>query len=259
MTGEPPQGRLAGLARRLGCTEGQLESMAIGLVVLVALTALALPGVDWLDVRPSAAMPAARHATVAPTQDPTSSPLVPPVADVLLRLPAPTSTTVLGGDATTPVSPPLDPTPPTATPAPKRCDGQAIIDGVRTSLTALRTLTGVRVPADSVALVLGAAAGCGGNPTLAAVALIVEIGRAVPDLGLPHLDLLPPLPQLPPAVYEALKPLAPITGPACGIVQTVSGLLPLVLPSFPYPISGEDVASLFIEADLICGRLAAGR
>lgn len=256
MISGPAEGRLAGLARRIGCTEGQIESMAIGLLVLTVLTTFALPGVDWVELRDGASVDERRLAPAVSDSDPPT--LAPPagVGSGSGAWPGFRPTGPLDSSVEQPS--PDGRTTSTTSPAAAPCDGQAAFDAGKSAVAALDELTGVHLPVDSLIKLLGSAAGCdAGNPLIEAVAVLVEIGRALPDPGLPKADLLPPFPPLPDDLVALLLPLAPVTGAACGVVHTALTIVPLVLPSYPYPVSGEDVASLFLEAAITCGRLTA--
>lgn len=104
----PRAGRVAAVARRLGCTEGQLYSMVIGLLLLWTVSANALPHVVWEHDIAAAPRSVAPATTAPPPPTPVERPAGP--------LPAPAVEQVASPLVPPPVPPPADPQPPATDP-----------------------------------------------------------------------------------------------------------------------------------------------
>lgn len=93
-------GWLARGAARLGCTEGQVYTMLIGLLLTSAVWSNALPNVVWRQT----SAPPARSASVAPSPTAQPAPIVVPSGPTLAPLPLPVPTPLPGSVTPGPVA-----------------------------------------------------------------------------------------------------------------------------------------------------------
>lgn len=150
-------GPVATLARRLGCTEGQLYSIAIGLLFTWSVLANALPDVDWDRSDATGPAPFALAEVASPAQPPGLLAPPPPTEPILPPVLASRSGLIDRPVSTTPVSDPsgsagspgdeAPPVPDPAEPSPIR-----VTDGGFASAHAGTPLAAVGVPDGSVAV-----------------------------------------------------------------------------------------------------------
>jgi len=247
--------RLATLAR---LTEGQLYSALITLAAaLLLLTGLGdvhgVVGTGLSDV-PVVAAP---QPTFPPVVIPTPAPAVPgPALLPAPELPLPELPVVEPAPAPTydePV-PPLPLPTPTPTPKPAPCTAQPAMDAASLVLTTLNGPAGGRLPDKDVMGALGLITGCDpADPAVIAVGLLIGVGNAVPDPGLPA---PPPVPfvEIPAPVVQALQPARAEIDAVCGLVGTGQTVASLFVWSYPTPIPQLTTQVLF-EALAACGQV----
>lgn len=155
------RGRVASLARRLGCTEGQLYSVAIGLVFVWTVLANSLPDVAWDGSGAGTPAPFALAEPAATAErpglleaPPLAEPVVVPVPAVPARagsLPRPTApaSNDVDDDGGVAAPPAVDDPPETDPGAPTPI---AVTGGGYASAQAGTPLAGVGVPEGSVAV-----------------------------------------------------------------------------------------------------------
>ena len=247
--------RVAALAR---LTEGQLYSALITIAAaLLLLTGLGdvhgVVGTSLSDV-PVLAAP---QPTFPPVVVPTPAPAVPgpavlpapgpPLPDLPVVEPAPVPT----------YDEPVSPLPlprPTPSPAPAPCTAQPAMDAASFVLTTLNGPAGGRLPAKDVMGALGLVTGCDpADPAVIAVGLLIGLGHAVPDPGLPAPPAVPFV-EIPPAVVQALQPARAEIDAVCGLVGTGQTVASLFIWSYPTPIPQLTTQVLF-EALAACGQV----
>ena len=252
-----PPGRLARPAQRLHCTEGQLYTMAIGLVVAISLSAAGLPAAfrdiarPLFDVVAPASAPSASATTIpsVPTGPPAGgraerdAGTTTPADAALPPLKAPGPREPAGGAAA-----PLP-----AAPAPAPCQSQATIDTASKLLAQLDVLN--VLPDTAVSLLLANLTGCRpGDPTLLVLGVLAEFGRKLPRLGF----VLPPLPlpaiPIPAPIVSAVQPLRSAIDPICKTVGSLSTVVFYGLAGWPLAIQTTTLHAIN-EVLLVCGQL----
>jgi hypothetical protein len=252
------------LAQQLRMTAGQTYSVAITLVVAVLLlfglgdvhgvvsTAVAEAPLPLATQGPAvAAAPGVVAVPPASPQLPIGTGGLP--APVPAPAPLPTYQDV-------PV-PPFPTSPPPATASPTPTAGSCRVDGLQpvsdTAIETLQTangLVGGRLPTSDIAAAVGVVTGCDpADPAVVAVGLLIGIGRALPDPGLPNPVVLPFV-QIPAGVVASLQPARPLIDQACGLVGTGQTVAALFVSAYPQPVP-QLVSQVLFTALSICGQV----
>ena len=249
------------IARRIGCTEGQLYTMVTGLVLAFVL---AIAGVG--------AAIGPRHASSAPvipaqatTTTTTDVGIAAPPGAATVTSPNALETTGNGETSGTDLQPAISPstsvpittvpsTTQTPPPSTSPCTAGPVLKVSGAILDALEAATHV-VPSTSTEVVLSDLFGCspGSNPTIDALAVLAQLLDRVPAPGV-TVPGLPPIPQLPASIIALLQPFRSILDPACTSAGTASDLVVLGLASYPPWISSIAINALIpvLEA---CGQI----
>jgi hypothetical protein len=254
MTGSGRVARLAALAR---LTEGQLYTAALTLAAaLLLLTGLGgVHGVVGTALS-QASLPAVPQPTFPPVVVPTAAPgvqglgalpaLEPPPA-VGLPLPAPSPEPTF--DFLPAPTPSASPSPPAAA-----CTAQPAMDAAQLLLTTLNGPAGGRLPDKDVMGALGLVTGCDpADPAVIAVGLLIGLGHALPDPGLPAPPAAPFV-EIPAAVVQALQPARAEIDTVCGLVGTGQTVASLFVWAYPTPVPQLTTQVLF-EALGACGQV----
>jgi hypothetical protein len=242
--------RLAALAERIGCSEGQLYTMTIGAALAIVLGLFGL-SVGLAD-HPVSELGATDRASVGVALD---SPLGSLTAAG--PLPAPS---LLGVDRLAPApavggaeQPGDDTKPGTDEPPPPPCSSQPLLDATNQVLDPLGT-TGL-VPSDSTKLLLAHLTGCRpSDPLVLALGVLAETGSGIPDPGV-AIPVLPiPFVELPQPVIDAMQPFREIIDPTCDAVGASATVAFYGLSTYP---AGIDVTVLtgIRTILLVCGQL----
>ena len=246
------------VAARLRLTEGQLYSSVIT-VVAAAVLATGLGHVHGVSSALSAPvdLPAlTQPATVA---------VPPPVvatAPQLIHVTVPAT-------AVSPISPINPPTPqwpstsvptqgPTPTPSPTTkptpCTLQAVSTAADSLITTLTSVSGGRLPDKDLKAVVGLVTGCApASAAVVAIGLLIGVGHALPDPGLPNPPAIPFI-AIPAPVVAALQPARPAIDAACGLVGTGQTVTSLFISAYPRPIPQLTTQVLF-QALAVCGQV----
>lgn len=243
--------RLAPLARRARCTEGQLCTMAIGVVVTLLLAWAGLPAAFRDGVRPGVGAATERTTSTTGAPAPTTS---------LGELVADPSSPYFDPDSLLLTAPPdasgsAEPNPPAGEEASIPCESQAAVDLTGELLRTLNVL-GV-LPEPSVTLLLSNLAGCDqGDPVVLVMGVLAELGGRLPDPGF-DLPVLPiPAQDLPPEVVALAQPLRDAIDPICAAVASLSQIAFYGLAGYPLAIDRISLQALQ-QVLLVCGQLQA--
>lgn len=252
------------LSRRARMTEGQLYSSLITLTVAVALLfGLGdLHGVVSTTVasQPLPLSPQQPAPVVVPT--PTASGPValpelpqPPITSGQLPEPLPQTAPLPSYDGSGPVpSEPVPTTSPSPRPTEDPCQLAVVND---TALQALKTVaeaSGGKVPTSDLAAAVGIVTGCDpADPAVVLVGLLIGIGRALPDPGLPNPVVLPFV-TIPAPVVAALQPARPAIDAACGLVGTGQTVASLFISAYPQPVP-QVTSQVLFTALSVCGQV----
>ncbi len=250
MMTSPSSTRIGAVARRIGCTEGQVYTMTLGLSVAVLLLVLGLR----TNFTPA---PSAQAAVSEPSAGSPLEQLVPSVSpddgrapvDVINRNPQPAIGQPPASGGTTPKPATGGSTPP----APRPCDDDETVQTVAPVLAALKA-TGV-VPSDSLLNLIGVVTGC--NPTapaVVAIGAIAELGSGIPDPGVEIPRIPVPFVELPQGVIDALQPLRPLTDPICAAFGSVVTVILYGFATYPLAIDGV-MLTVVQQVLLACGQL----
>jgi hypothetical protein len=118
---------------------------------------------------------------------------------------------------------------------------------------------GQSIPRDNVRVLAEIAAGCSNeSPGDPVVGLALDLARLVPPTGVPPVGLgvVPPIsaPTIPPAVIDALGPLADPIREGCANVGLL-GVLAAVIPgAASIPVYGSDLAKVLVPAQTLCAQ-----
>ena len=247
---------------RLRMTEGQAYSAAITLAVaLLLLLGLGnVHGVAGLAVaeQPLPLAPQQPAPVVVPTPSapavafpPTSTPPVLGVEPAPQPAPAPVPTY---DEPPAPAQPTPSPSP-TSTPSSCRLPQlQGPNDTALATLDQVNSLAGGRLPAADVKAAIGVVTGCDpADPAVVAVGLLIGIGHALPDPGLPNPAVLPFV-QVPPSVVAALQPARPVIDQACALVGTGQTVAALFISAYPQPVP-QLTSQVLFTALSVCGQV----
>lgn len=244
--------RLAPIAQRARCTEGQLYTMVIGLVVALLLVTTGLPAAFRDVVGPVAGAATGDPTTsTTPSEPTTPTSLIDLVTDPSSPYFDPNSPLLPEGTAAP--SGPGDPLDPVEEEPAVACDSQAALDVVGELLRTLNVL-GV-LPDTSVTKLLANVTGCKqGDPVILVMGVLAQLGSRIPDLGF-DLPLLPPLVgQVPPELVAAVQPLRDVIDPVCGTVGSVSQVVFYGFAGWPMSIDLFTIQTLQ-QVLLLCGQL----
>jgi hypothetical protein len=246
--------RLTPLAHRAGCTEGQLYTIAIGLVVAVLLAASGFPAAFRDALRPVIDVAGAEPSTttvVAPST-PTPTSLVDLVTDQ--------SSPFIDVDNPSLDGAPAAPTDAAEPPAagddePLACDAQAALDLTDGLLRTLNVL-GV-LPDTSVTQLLAGLTGCTeDDPVILMIGVLAQLGSRLPDPGF-DLPLIPlPSPDLPPGIIELVQPLRDAIDPICGVAASAGQVAFYGLAGWPLALDAITLQAIN-QVLLVCGQLQA--
>jgi hypothetical protein len=251
----------ASASRRLSMTEGQLYSAVITLVVAVLLLfGLGdLHGVasNAVAASPLPLTPQAPGTVVVPSPGSTAVALPPlPVVGVA-PVPAPQPEPLPSYEEVLPAPHPTTSPAPSATPTPSTCrlDGlQGVDDTAIDTLATANGLAGGRLPTSDIAAAIGVVTGCDpADPAVIAVGLLIGIGHALPDPGLPNPVVLPFV-QIPDPVVAAVQPARPLIDQACGLVGTGQTVASLFVSAYPQPVPQLTTQVLFTALS-VCGQV----
>jgi hypothetical protein len=249
------------LSSRLRLTEGQLYSSAIVLVLALLL----LSGLGHVHAVVSSALaegpvvggPAAQ-VPVAGVPTPTAQPVALPPLDLpstgFPRGPQPVPAPVPTQVVEQPLGPTTVPVRSAPTPSKSPCALQGEYDTAIQTLRTVNDAAGGRLPANDVIGALGLVTGCDpADPAVIAVGLLIGIGHALPDPGLPA---PPPLPfvQIPASVVSALQPARAVIDQACGLVGTGQAVASLFITAYPQPVPQLTTQVLFTALGA-CGQV----
>lgn len=251
------------LVQKLRLTEGQAYSVAITLTVAVLLLfGLGdLHGVlsNAVAASPLPLAPAPGTVAVPPAgPSPASTPPAPrfPLLGVEPE-PAPEPTPLPSYDVTPPVTGPSGSPAPSPTPTGSSCrlDGlQGVNDTALSTLETVNDLAGGRLPSDDVAAALGVVTGCDpADPAVVAVGLLIGIGHALPDPGVPNPVVLPFV-EVPGPVVTAIQPARPLIDQACGLVGTGQTVASLFISAYPQPVP-QLTSQVLFTALSVCGQV----
>ena len=119
---------------------------------------------------------------------------------------------------------------------------------------------GKPLPRDNVRMLAEIGAGCSNESAATPViGLALDISHLVPDTGVPAVPLggvVPDVsaPPIPPAVIDALGPIADPIREGCADVALL-GVLIAVLPGAAHvPLYGSDIAKVIVPADTLCAQ-----
>ncbi len=233
-------------ARHVGCTEGQLYTLATGLVLALLLA--------FAGVGPTIGTASPETATAPPT---TTFPAVatsPASSDASSGVPEARSNAPIDSTAVPDPRTWATPAPPTAAPA-DPCPAGPALEGAKSVLDELESLTGV-VPSAEAQVVLADLLGCSpGNPALDALGVLAALANRLPPPGvdvpgLPHI----PLPAM---IVTLVQPLRPLLDPICATVGTAATIVLLALGVYPAWISSAAVGALLPVLDA-CGQIQNG-
>lgn len=250
-------GPVANLARRMGWTDGQLYTVAIGLSVALVLLAFGIPGSLGGATRFAAAD--ARPAPVAPP--PTTSVAMPDTPSVA---PGPSGPPARGAvpagpspvGASAPSAPPIGspaaaaPGDPSESPPDEPCPttegAQPVVDALGES--------GV-FPDDSTTLILARITGCSQtDPAVLLLGALAEFGSGLPDPGI-DIPVLPvPFVEIPPAVVDEVQPFRDAIDPMCDAVGSASQVFFFGFGTWPGGV-GPAVGTPIRQLLLACGQL----
>jgi hypothetical protein len=238
--------RLTPLARRAGCTEGQLYTVVIGLVVAVVLASSGLPVAFREAVRPLAG---AERPRVAPDLSPPTS-----AVDLVIDPSSPfldPGRPLIEPPVDDPAEPPEAPT--TDDDEPMACESQAALDLTDELLRTLNVL-GV-LPDTSVTQLLANLTGCKqGDPVLLVIGVLAQLGSRLPDPGF-DLPLIPlPSQDLPPDVVALVQPLRDAIDPICGAASSAAQIAFYGLAGWPLALDAVSLQAVN-QVLLVCGQL----
>lgn len=244
----------ARLASALGTTEGQAQTLTIGLVLALVLLLTGVPPV-LRDRIQEIAVPSA-----APASDPTATPVTeqaPPTTEGESAEAAPDPSM-----APPAAEPPLDqpdrraPAPPEPDPPPRPespCAASAAIDPAGQALDRIRSQLPV-VPSRSTVLLLATLTGCDDeDPAVLLLAAVAEMGGGIPDPG--PVPAAPAAPDPPARVAELLRPLAPQLQPVCETVGTTAVALALAFSTWPQAMSATTLGVIY-DVLTVCAAIA---
>jgi hypothetical protein len=161
------------------------------------------------------------------------------------------------GAGTTTVDLPGTPTPPDV-PAPT-CPTSVASDAYEQVVDPISAASGRALPRDNVRLLAEIAAGCSNeSATTPVIGLALDLARLLPDSGLEPVDLsaVPYVeaPALPPAVIDALGPIADPIRDGCANVSLL-GILVAVVPGAAHiPVRGSDLGRALAPAESLCAQ-----
>lgn len=249
MTTTTHRTRAAAIAQRLGCTEGQIYTLTIGLSLSLLLLVLGLQ-TNFTPV------PRAEAQVLAPQLgQPVDEP--PPLnvtgGASLLDL-APLGPQPSFATLDPPAAAPSTPPPAGSTdPEPNPCANDNLQQTAKPIVAALEG-TGV-VPSDSVLALLGVASGCNTtDPVVVALGLIAEFGSRVPDPGF-RLPVIPlPFVEIPSAVVDLVQPLRPAIDPICDAAGAVVTVVLFGFATYPLGIDSTMLTAVN-QVLLVCGQV----
>ena len=117
---------------------------------------------------------------------------------------------------------------------------------------------GKSLPRDNVRLLAEIGAGCSNeSPGTPVIGLALDISRLVPDTGVPAVPLggvVPDVsaPTIPPAVIDALGPLADPIRDGCADVALMGILISVIPGAAHVPLYGSDIAKAIVPAQTLC-------
>jgi hypothetical protein len=241
-------------------TEGQTYSAGITLAAALLLL-LGLGNLHGVAVTAVAEQP----LPLAPAQP--APVAVPPPAPSAVAFPPTSTLPALGVEPAPAPAPAPAPTfdepsvipqpSPTPTAEPSTCRLPQLSGPNDTALAALdqvNALAGGRLPAADVKAAIGVVTGCDpADPAVVAVGLLIGIGHALPDPGLPNPVVLPFV-AIPPGVVAALQPARPVIDQACGLVGTGQTVAALFISAYPQPVP-QLVSQVLFTALSVCGQV----
>lgn len=243
------RGPVARVARRLGWTDGQVYTMAIGLGFAALLISFGLPATMG---GPGLAAAGVEQAGPPPS---TPTPTTPSPTTVDL---APWEMPPVGAATPVPATPRPPATPPSPDPPPvgqgsppdASCattqEAQPVVDAL--------AATGV-FPDQSTKLILARVTGCSEtDPAVLLLSALAELGTGLPDPGV-DVPILPlPFLEIPPELIEAVQPFRDAIDPMCDAVGEVSQVFFYGFGTWPAGI-GAALGTPIRQVLLACGQL----
>lgn len=240
---------LGALAQRLGCSEGQLYTMTIGVVIAVVLGLFGLSvGLDDRALVGSEFGAPARSPIGAVSGSELDAldaaglfPASLPEAVEALASPELSGSGSSGGSGNQEPQPPSPP-----------CDAQPLLDVTSQVLDALKV---AGAPSNATKLLLAHLTGCKpSDPVVLALGVLAETGSGLPDPGV-ALPVVPiPFVEVPQPVIDAVQPFREIIDPTCDAIGASATVAFYGLSTYPL---GIDVAVLtgIRTILLVCGQL----
>lgn len=242
--------RAGALARRIGCTEGQIYTITIGLSLSILLLVLGLQ-TNFTPI-PRAG---AQIAVPQPRQPGDGlPPLDAPGGDTSFDL-APLGPQPSFATSDPPTTSPTRPPAGSTDPEPNPCASDGLQQTAKPIVAALEG-TGL-VPSDSVLALLGVASGCNTtDPVVVTLGLIAEFGSQLPDTGF-RLPVVPlPFVEIPAAVVDLVQPLRPAIDPICDAAGSVVTVIVFGFATYPLGIDSA-MLNAVNQVLLVCGQVRA--